>query len=107
MFETRGGGVVDGVQANIAGRTLSFASSCREGRAVKLDGVTWAFGGNSFQLSGDDDARSEAELVGDGWTMPMLVGSVRSGVYTYVGTPVDGSVESAEVVIDHGALPNC
>ena len=95
------------MQATIGGRSLSFASSCRDGQAVKLDGVTWAFGGNSFRLSGDEDVRNEAELVGDGWTMPMLVASVQSGVYIYVGTPVDGSVGSAEVSIDHGALPDC
>ena len=86
---------------------MNFSAACLDGRNVVLDGVTWSFAGNSFRFSGGDDVRSEAELVGDGWTMSMLVASVRSGVYTYVGTPVDGSVGSAEVVVDHGALGTC
>ncbi len=102
-----GGGLVGGASAAIGGRSLRFGDACRQGSNVLLDGVTWSFAGNSFRLSGDDDVRSEAELIGDGWTMPMVVASVRSGVYTYVGTPVAGSVASAEVVIDHAALRTC
>lgn len=96
-----------GAQVTIGSRTLSFSRACRSGDNLVLDGVTWAFAGNSFRFSGEDDIRSAAELVGDGWTMPMLVASVRSGVYTYVGRAVEGSVSSAEVIVDHGALDSC
>lgn len=98
---------VDGVQGTIAGRSLSFGQACLDGRNVTLNGVTWAFAGNSFRLAGDGDIRSEAELVGDGWTMPMLVGSVSSGVYTYRGVPTDDSVSAAQVVIDFNELDSC
>jgi len=107
MPEVSSAGLVNGVRADIGGRSLSFSSACLDGRAVTLDGVTWAFAGNSFRLAGDDDARSEAELVGDGWTMPMVVASVQSGTYRYVGTPVDGSVGSAEVVVEFRELADC
>jgi hypothetical protein len=100
--------LVNGVSATIAGRSLPFSSACRDGQNVVLDGVTWSFAGNSFRFDATAaDDRSAAVLIGDGFTMPMLVSSVQNGVYTYVGSPVANSVSSATVEVDHRALPSC